>query len=342
MIRHRIGWTAAAAFVSLLGSAATASAQQGGLSISGVGYGQYAYWLSDDAGYNEFALTRAYVNVRGAFDHGVSTRVTTDIYRDANGSYNVRLKYGFVAWKPEGSPVEVSFGQIHTPWIAWQEDLWGYRMQGTVPLDRSGLLTSADLGLGLSGGAADHAVDFEASLVNGEGYHHGEDGSHKDVEGRLSIRLLSTDLSGPLGGLRLTGYAGLGAPASGGVRNRFAGELSYKSTLLTLAGEYAVGQSRVGDVAADNLTVDARVMSVFGVLDVPDSPLSFIARVDAVDPDTDTEDDARTVVIGGVAYRISSNLRVLADVDHTGYQTDPTGVAERARTQGLFQVEFKF
>src|SRR2546425_4469287 len=40
-----------------------------------------------------------------------------------------------------------------------------------------------------------------------------------------------------VGGLRLTGYAGVGKHTGGGDRNRFVGMLSYRSKQFTLAGE---------------------------------------------------------------------------------------------------------
>ncbi len=332
-------------WAGVLGMAAAfltpAAARAQGVSVGGVGYAQYVYDLSDSASFNEFALTRAYVNVTGRFDHGIATRITTDLYRADNGSYNVRIKYGYVAWTPEKSPLTLKFGQIQTPWLDWQEHLWGYRMQGTMALDRAGYLTASDLGFGVDGSFSD-GVNFQASVVNGEGYHGAEGDSHKDAEARVSVRLLPTDLGGDQGGLRLTGYAGVGAPTGGGVRDRFVGELSYKAEALTLAGEYALVRNRTGDETATNPTAEGDVFGAFGVLSLPRSPVQLIARVDRVNPDRDVADDERTIVIGGVAYRVSPNLRVLADIDHIGYAGTPSPLQDAARNQALFQIEFTF
>ncbi len=325
---------------AVLGLAGSAQAQD--VTVGGVGYAEYLYQLSDSAHYNAFDVTRAYVNVRGKFDHGISTRITSDLYRAADGSYDLRIKYAYVSLALAKAPIAFSLGQIQTPWVAWQEDLWGYRMQGTVPLDRAGYLTSADLGLSAIGDFLDDALTLHLAVVNGEGYHAAESSSSKDVEGRASVRLLRSDVGGSQGGLRLSGYAGLGSSTGGGLRNRFVGELSWKSSLATLVGEYAIARTRTGPESPTNPNVPGRVASVFGVLNVPDSPISVIGRLDVVDPNTDLDGDRHTVVIGGIAYKVSPNLRLLADIDHTGYQTQPPSAVYDLRNKGLLQVEFSF
>src|SRR5687768_14956761 len=83
--------------------------------VGGVVYAQYQYLLSDEAGdANNFDVARAYLNVTGAFGHGVSGRVTADIYRPGDGSLTYRLKYAYAAYTPENSALTFKLGQIHT------------------------------------------------------------------------------------------------------------------------------------------------------------------------------------------------------------------------------------
>ncbi|HKK07577.1 MAG TPA: hypothetical protein VKA44_01690, partial [Gemmatimonadota bacterium] len=113
-------WFAAALALVVAAAWMPGAASAQGVSTSGVVYGQWLYQLKqspDSTHFNAFDITRAYVNVRGTFDGGVSTRVTGDIYRDANGSYNYRLKYAYVGWTPKDSPITFLFGQVQTPWL---------------------------------------------------------------------------------------------------------------------------------------------------------------------------------------------------------------------------------
>src|SRR5437879_13607573 len=112
-------------------------------------------------------------------------------------------------------------------------------MQGTIALDRNGYATAADFGAGIDGKWQDDQVNGQLTVVNGEGYSGGTGDNRKDVMARVSVRLLKTDDNSRVRGLRLTGYAGVGKPTSGGTRTRFLGLLSYRPQQVTLGGEYA-------------------------------------------------------------------------------------------------------
>ena len=123
--------------------------------------------------------------------------------------------------------------------------------------------------------------------------------------------------------------------------------LSYRSKLFTLAGEAAITRDRLDAPPApavpDLATRAGRILSAFGVLRIPRQPISVIARVDDVDPDTDVADNRQTRVIGGVAWQVSPALRLLADVDHLAYEGGaPNAAAQAARTQGLLQAQVIF
>jgi len=309
--------------------------------VSGVVYSQYSYQLADEAdGANAFDVTRAYLNFEAGLAQGVDTRITADLYRADNGSLDYRLKYAYFAWTPDGSHLTYKLGQIHTPWVDWEEGLWGYRMQGPVALDRFHYLTSSDLGAGIDGGWNAQKVNMQLTVTNGEGYHAPEGDKHKDVAGRVSYRLVSSDDGGKRGGLRLTGLAHLGTATGGGTRRRLVGMLSYRSSTLTLAGE----AGRVTDGGAEGgPNVDGNVLSAFGVVALADSKASLVGRVDLVDPNADAPDDRQTHTIAGISYRLTPNVLLLADLDHTSYQGGvPTGPAAARRSILLFQSQFTF
>ncbi len=304
------------------------------LSVGGVAYAQYQAQL--DSGRNSnFDVTRAYLNVIGKFSDGITTRVTGDVYQNADGSHSYRLKYAFVNWTPAGSALTYRFGLMTTPWLDWEESLWDYRMQGPMALDRNGYLTASDFGAGVDGNIDNELVDFQASVVDGTGYSHTPGDMHKVVAGRVSVRLLGTDDASRIGGLRLTGYAQLGAPSGGGTKNRFIGMASYRSKNILLAGEYAATTDSTG---AQTAPTKGTVVSVYGFYRLPSSPVGIIARVDLVDPNTDVANDKRTEIIGGVSYQLSPNVRLLADLDRLSFENS----ALAKFTTGLFQLQFTF
>lgn len=329
--------------LGLCGRGVTAAAQTPSVTVGGVGYAQFAYYPGDTAkSANNFDVTRAYINVIGRFAHGVMVRVTPDIYRTADG-LTYRLKYGFVAWTPDSSALTFKLGLVNTPYVEWEEQLWDYRMQGTVAVDRNGYISSSDFGFLVDGSWGGEKVSMSAGVINGENYNRPLGDKGKDLVARLSVRLKSTDDASRTGGLRLTGYGHAGKPTAGGVRQRLLGVLSYRSKMLTLAGELAATKDSAltTPVTAER---KGRVITTFGVLRVPPSyKLQFIGRLDSIDPNTSADNDRATRFIVGVGYQLTPNLRLLADLDKVNYQGGVTTPAlEVVRSQALFQVQFTF
>ncbi len=319
------------------------AAQAPQITVSGVAYLQYLYQLKDTAAHNNnFDVTRAYINVLGRFSGGVSTRITADIQRVGAGdnSLRFRLKYAFVAYTPQGSSLTYKLGQIHTPFIDWEEALWDYRMQGQMAMERGAYLSSSDFGLGVDGNWNADKVNMQVGIYNGESYSGGTGDKRKDFMGRVSVRVKPTDDASRVGGLRVTAYGQYGKPTSGGQRSRLLGLVSYRTKQITLAGEYAVTKdSTTGPVAYSS----GSVASVFGVYHFTDSKAAVLARVDLTDPNTNVGNNRLTRFIAGASYQLSPNLRLLADIDMLSYQGGaPTPALEATRSQAYFQAQFTF
>jgi hypothetical protein len=341
------------------------------VSVGGVVYIQNLMQLAKDTltadsaiqHISNFDVTRAYLNVTGRFPGGIATRVTADLYNSggAGGLHAFRLKYAYVAWTPEHSPLTYKIGQMHTPFIDWEEALWDYRMQGTMPMERNGYMSSSDFGMGVDGKFDADRFNFQVGLYNGENYSGALGDQRKDLMARASYRLMTSDDGSRVGGLRVTAYGSYGAPSSGGRRQRLIGMVSYKSTNLTLAGEFGLtrdsttgGNTAVGGSAVATAPLKSgRLMSAYGVFHFPRTRFALLGRVDIVDPQTDSTaaapgtNDRLTRVIGGISYQLSPNLRLLADVDAVSYQSGftPTPASYAAyanRTTGYLHAQFTF
>ena len=322
---------AAVALSALTASAvqAQASAQQAPqVSVTGVVYTQYQYSDAPIAGKSTFDMTRAYVNVLGRLSNGINTRVTLDIIPSAATNQVYRLKFAYAGWTPTGSSLTYKFGMIHTPWVDFEETLWDYRMQGTIAVDRNGAMTAADIGFGVDGRWNNDQVNAQFVIVNGEGYAGGTGDFRKDVEARVSYRIQPTNDNSRVGGLRLSGYLGVGKATGGADRNRYLGMLSYRKTQFTVAGEY---------VSVKNAAVTGSIISAFGVYHLTNSKVALIGRVDIVDPDNNVANNGNTRIIGGASYQLSPNVRMLADLDRVKPQGGGTAV-----NQFLIQAQFVF
>ncbi len=303
------------------------------VTVGGVVYAQYLYQDFPTAGVrqNNFSIQRAYINVIGRFAGGIYTRVTADVYTPpaatTDNSRTFRLKYAYFGYTPTGSSLTFKLGAIHTPWLDWEEALWDYRVQGQMALERGGYVTSSDFGAGIDYKQGADKVNGQFMIVNGEGYSGGAGDFRKDAEVRLSARVMDTDDSSSVGGVRLTGYGQFGKATGGADRNRYLGMVSYRTKQITLAGE----------VASTKDAVTGRVISAFGVYKLTNSKIAALARVDITDPNTSVANDKQTRLIGGVSYQVSPNLRLLADLDRVSFEAGTT-----AHSLGLFQAQINF
>jgi hypothetical protein len=315
------------------------------ITVGGVGYTQWGYNLSGGRHLDAFDVTRAYLNFNAKFAGGVAIRITPDIYRqqnDSNGALNAlgyRLKYAYFSYAPGAGNITWKLGMIQTPWLSREEDLWDYRMQGAMAVERYAGMSSADLGLSADTKLASGHLDLNVGVYNGEGYKKPEGDQRKDLMVRASYLLGATNDNSAFGGFRLSGYAQVGHPTGGGTRNRFLGMLSYKTSQYTLAAEYEITKD---SAAASPAVVSGSVISAFGVYHLSNSKLSLIGRVDLADPNTDVSNNKSTGIIAGASYQASPNLRFLGDVDLLSHEAgDPDQLID-GRNKLLLQAQFTF
>jgi hypothetical protein len=190
-------------------------------------------------------------------------------------------------------------------------------------------LTSADIGFGVDGKWKNDQINGQIALVNGEGYSGGTGDFHKDLEARVSVRVKPTNDGSRVGGLRVTGYAGIGKVSGTGLdRNRYLGQLSYRTQQYTLAGEF---------VSIKDGPLDRSLISAFGVYRLSGGKVAVIGRVDLRDPDTNVANNRDTRIIAGASYQLSPNVRLLADLDRLSFESGATPT-----NQVLFQASFTF
>lgn len=343
-----LGWTAPA-------GAQTPAPAPSPVSVGAVVYAQYAYQMTalngatDTFHTNAFDVTRAYVNLIGRFSGGIYTRVTADIAHAAAASQTYRLKYAYAGYTPEGSSLTYKLGLMQTPWIDWEEALWDYRMQGTTVLDGAGYLSSSNFGADVDGNINKEQVDFQAGIFDNGSYSTGLGDERKDFQARVSVRALNTDDPSRVGGLRITGFAQIGKPPTGGTRSRFVGMVSYKSKTITLGGLYAMTTDSVTGAAAET---KGQVLTGYGVYHFSGSPVAVLLRYDHIKPNKDA---ASTVagftndhIIAGVSYQLSPNVRLLLDANLLSEANESTLTAaqqnafDATKSNIMFQTQFTF
>lgn len=172
--------------------------------------------------YNKFVLKRAYIEISKDITPWMRAQITPDIYQDAAGNYNFRVKYamGLFHWNG-GSFVakpEIEAGIVHTPWLDFEEGINAYRVQDTMFMERVGVITSSDAGVMLSGQFGGELPksyqddvakknpgrygSFAVGFYNGGGYASVEANTNKTFQARLTYRPLPDYLPG----LQVSGF----------------------------------------------------------------------------------------------------------------------------------------
>lgn len=215
---------------------------------------------------NAFNVTRAYINVTGQINHLISFRITPDVVRvgavkvgDSNvdvpgitGTLTYRLKYAFgqfnfddldqtvggLQWK--GSWVRL--GMQQTPIVDYEEQIYRYRYQGTIFVEREGFLTSSDLGASAHFNAPGNYGDIHVGYYNGEGYTRPELNNTKAFQVRGTLRPLP--MVPIIKGLRLTGFYDKDEYVNNARKERTIAQATFENPYINAGFDYLWNQDQ--------------------------------------------------------------------------------------------------
>lgn len=278
-------------------------------------------FFSIERGYIRWKTSTAPVSVSGTIDITLKAKATNA------SDWNVRLKYAQADWLlpyvtmylPETKLTlgvqKVNFGIM---------ELWEYPVIEKSIEEVANKMSSADLGLGLTGLLPAGYGDFSLQVFNGLGYTKAtEDNFEKALCGNLALI--------PVPGIMLRGsyWKNTAGPDSMLVEeNRYAGGLKLNYRLVTIMGEYF--GTKDGDVTG---------AGYMGFIEVAlNRGLSVLGRYDIWDVDQDTDNDAYRIMIGGVNYRISDVLVAQLNYQRKKYED----TAEEDEDKVMLQLKFSY
>jgi len=134
-------------------------------------------------------VKRFYFIVDHRFDDVWGANLTTDAqYSSSSGGVAaVYIKKLYVEGKFNPGFV-LHVGAYDTPWVPFEEKLYGYRWLEKIPIDRLGFGTSADWGINATGSFGEKRFfTYSASILNGGGYRNPTRTKDVDFEGRVSL-----------------------------------------------------------------------------------------------------------------------------------------------------------
>ena len=263
-------------------------------------FAHYGYDLSQGAqGANAFALDRAYLRADARINRSFAARLTLDADRlkatDARGApldskYRVFVKHAYLEVRELLPGIKLRAGMIDTPYTPVYDGLWGNRYIAESFAKSQGLLETADLGIGAWGSHAGGRIQWNASLLNGEGYGKIEVDAGKAVQARLTVDPLAT---GGGASLPITGFVSYNAHATThSATLTWAGATGFQAPDLVawaeVLGVWEAGRTGLGG----SVTLVPRLPRVGGIL----------GRYDLFDPDTNPDtnpDTASDAAAGG-------------------------------------------
>jgi len=296
---------------------------------------------------DEFALKRGYVDIKKKINDTFSGKITTDITVDKEGDgmgdVEIRLKYLLLKMNlPEIGFLKKSFmefGMIHLPWIDYEQAINDYRVQGTMFLERTNVMSSADFGMvymtqfgesldeeyqkKVSSSFPGKYGSMAISLTNGGGYHALEYNGNKTIQSRLSVRPLHEFLPGFQ--IHHHGAVGKGNIAEAPDWYYHAGVLSYEADGLIVTGSGFLGTGNYSGTAIQDTVsfspVDQYGFSVFADVRIWDPGINVFGRYDRVTSEYVSGDKLAERWIGGVALYITDRSKLVLDYDYYNRNT---------------------
>lgn len=254
---------------------------------------------------NAFNVVRSYINVTGSLSRVIAFRFTPDIAQEVgtgtslNGSLLFRVKYAYLQtnfdkWTTPGTWAR--FGMQPTAFVNFSEDMYRYRFQGPVFVDREGFLSSSDAGAAFRYNLPSGYGDIHAGVYNGETFKKGEVNDQKALQIRGTVRPFAKSAS-VLRGLRMTGFYHGDHYTKNAERTRAVGTVSFEHKYLNTAFDYLSATDQISTRATP---VDA---SGFSFWATPKTTKGWegLFRIDRLKPNS-TRDETKTRTIVGVSY----------------------------------------
>ncbi|MCP4229452.1 MAG: hypothetical protein GY771_04805, partial [bacterium] len=128
--------------------------------------------------YNEFDLNDVYLGFKFDVTEDISANLT--LMNSSSYIYHAYVDVGGIIPKHT-----IRVGRIETPWVAFEEDIWGWRSVERTAINREGFLHRTDLGVAVNGEFFDGLIQHDISFGNGDGDELGSERG-KDIQWRIS------------------------------------------------------------------------------------------------------------------------------------------------------------
>ncbi len=278
-----------------------------------------------------FSLERGYFSIKPKLSDNISGRFTLDFFSsddDTNGA-GLKMKYAYLDFKniiplPKTT---LSVGLTKNYFATIYS--WKYETIEKDPSDLWKFASSTDYGIVFSGQVPAAKMSYNLGIYNGEGYKKNGGNVNTEYAYLANVRIKPVDM------------LELGASFSMNSKNNpnddmgeenpdhqaitsFAGMGKINMKGLTLLGQF-LGKNVELDNVDDSDAVSSQVISVLGMYDLKDVTgvnMELVGRYDMYDPDTDTDDDGKNLMLFGANYYLQKNVQVQANYQITSHEDE--------------------
>ncbi len=277
-------------------------------------WNRWSYEMEDgEVTKNEMALKRGYLRLEPKFGNNIKGRFNVDFFSDDDGldGAGLKIKYAYLDFS-NMLPIKdskITIGLMKTYFGTIYD--WNYTTIDKDPSDKYKFVSSTDYGMGISGYLPSGFGTYALAVYNGEGYKKTAGDINKDMNFAANLRVT------PIVGITVGGSYmmktkidseiddGTGTMIDNPDREKYsmiAGVGKFAFGPLSLLAQYLQKVTSTPNVsgAEDETETAISLLPVFKV----NNSFDIIARYDLNDPNTDTENDAETIITAGFNYHI--------------------------------------
>lgn len=189
---------------------------------------------------NGFHITRAYLYMIDQVTDNITAKIVLDTSNAPVAGASTFLKNAYMDYMASDF-LTIRSGIADTPWISFEDKMYGFRYSGSVFADKVGAEKSADGGFSLIGGSS--GFSYHVGMYNGEYFNAAPNGAGLAYQGRLGY-----EFDNGIG----TAVFYHGETKRSGTANynptRAIAMLYYRHDTFTLAGEYLIANDFNGTV----------------------------------------------------------------------------------------------
>lgn len=277
-------------------------------------WNRWSYEMEDgEVTKNEMALKRGYLRLEPKFGNNIKGRFNVDFFSDEDGldGAGLKIKYAYLDFS-NMLPIKdskITIGLMKTYFGTIYD--WDYTTIDKDPSDKYEFVSSTDYGMGISGYLPSGFGTYALAVYNGEGYKKTAGDINKDMNFAANLRV--TPIAGVTVGSSYMMKTKNDSEIDDGTGTMIDNPDREEYAMMAGVGKFAFGPF---SLLAQYLQKVTSMPNVSGAEDETETAISLlpvfkvnnnfdiIARYDINDPNTDTENDAETIITAGFNYHI--------------------------------------